>query len=356
MRVTAFEMRAVGQPLVRVERELRDPLDGEAVVRVKGCGVCHTDLGFLHDGVPMRHPLPIVLGHEVAGVVASGKGLPERLAVGTPVIVPAVIPCGRCDVCRRGRGDICKAQVFPGNDDHGGFSSHLVVPAHGLCPVSGIAPDSPAFARLSVVADAVSTAFAAVRKSGLAAGELAIFVGTGGVGGFAAQIAKAQGARVLALDVDDEKLALLAKQGIDWTLNVRGRSPKDVKKDVRELAKTAKLGATEWKIFETSGTAPGQELAWSLLTHGAYLGIVGFNPGDVTVRLSNLMAFAARAEGTWGCPPEWFPAVMDLVIAGKVAIEPFVELHPMSTVNDVLAKLKRHELRRRAVLVPDFAS
>ncbi len=354
MRITAFEMRAVGAPLARVERELREPRAGEAVVAVKGCGVCHTDLGFLDDGVPTRHPLPLVLGHEVAGVVTGGIGLPDHLPPGTPVIVPAVIPCGACDPCRRGRGDICRAQVFPGNDDHGGFASALVVPAHGLCPVGAVPPDSQDFARLAVVADAVSTAYAAVEKSGLRREDLALFVGVGGVGGFGAQIAKAAGAHVIAIDVDEGRLARLAECGIDFTLCARGRDVRDVKKEVRDLAKSARLPASEWKVFETSGTAAGQELAFHLLCHGGSLSVVGYFPGDVTVRLSNLMAFAARAEGTWGCAPDRFPAVLDLVLSGRVRLEPFVEIRPMSTVNDVLAQLRDHRLSRRPVLVPDF--
>ncbi len=353
MRIHAFEMRAVGEPLVRTVRELRDPGPDEVVVEVKACGVCHTDLGFLHDGVPTRHALPLVLGHEVAGVVTA-CGANQAALAGKRVIVPAVIPCGSCDLCRRGRGDICKAQIFPGNDDHGGFASHLVVPGRGLCVVPG-AGDRDAFARLSVCADAVSTAYEAVRKSGVATGDFAIFVGVGGVGGFGAQIAHARGAHVLALDVDDDRLETIKGRGIRWVRNVRTLSAKDLKKEVRDLAKSAGLSPTEWRIFETSGTKPGQETAFNLLTHGAYLGVVGYYPGDVTVRLSNLMAFAARAEGTWGCPPEQFPEVLDLVQSGKVALEPFVELHPMTSINTVFDRLKKHELRKRPVLVPDFA-
>ena len=350
MRVTAWEMRAVGEPLVRTEKELREPLAHEAVVRVAGCGVCHTDLGFLFDGVPTRKPLPLVLGHEVAGVVERASGAFAGL-VGRPVIVPAVIPCGACDLCRRGRGDICKAQIFPGNDDHGGFATHLVVPARGLCP-SPLPATDPAFARLSVCADAVSTAYAAVKKSGLGKGDFAVFVGAGGVGGFGAQIAAALGARVLALDVDDARLALMKEHGVSWTLNVRGLSAKDAKAKVREIAKAEKLPQTEWRIFETSGTGPGQEAAFALLVHGAVLSVVGFHPGDVTVRLSNLMAFAARAEGTWGCAPELFPEVVALVGSGRVRLDPFVEVHPMDRINEVLGALKRHELKKRPVLVP----
>lgn len=353
MKITAYEMRAIGEPLVRVEREQRAPGPGEALVAVRGCGVCHTDLGFLFDGVPTRHPLPLVLGHEVAGVVV-GAGSGAESWTGKSVIVPAVIPCGRCRLCAAGRGDICRAQVFPGNDDDGGFASHLIVPAHGLAAVTGALAEGATFAKLAVAADAVSTAYAAVRNSGLGPGDFAVVVGAGGVGGFVVQIARALGARVLAIDVDPARLELCRSHGAEWTLSARGALPKDLKKAVRDLAREHGVASQLWKLFEASGTAAGQETAFHLLCHGAALGIVGYHAGDVSVRLSNLMAFAARAEGTWGCPPEWFGAVLELVATGKVAIDPFAELHPMSSINDVLARLRRHELSRRPVLVPDF--
>jgi 6-hydroxycyclohex-1-ene-1-carbonyl-CoA dehydrogenase len=354
VRIIAWEMRASGGPLVRTRRELRTPRPEEVVVEVAGCGVCHTDLGFLYDGVPTRHPLPLVLGHEVAGTVtAAGPGAASL--VGRNVIVPAVLPCGDCDPCRRGRGDICRAQVFPGNDVDGGFASHLVVPARGLCALPAGAATGPDLAKLSVCADAVSTAYAAVQKSALSRGGLAIFVGAGGVGGFGIQAARALGARVVAIDVDAARLALVASHGAEWTIDATKLAPKDVRSRVRDLVKAHSLPQAEWRIFETSGTKAGQEAAFGLLTHGAVLGVVGYHAGDVTVRVSNLMAFAARAEGTWGCPPALFPEILDLVLSRKIAIDPFVELHPMSAINEVFEQLRRHALRRRPVLVPEPA-
>lgn len=349
MKVEGWAMHARGAPLAPLTWEAT-PGPGEALVEVAACGVCHTDLSFLDDGVPVRHALPLVLGHEVTGrVVAEGPGV-TGLA-GRSVVVPAVIPCGACPACAAGRGSICRKQVFPGNDVHGGFASHLVVPARGLVPV-----DAPfggdVLRRLSVVADAVSTAFEAVRRAAVEPGAFAVFVGAGGVGGFGVQVARALGARVLAIDVDPERLALVAAHGAAWTLDARGKSAGDLKGAVRTLAKEAGVPPHGWRIFETSGTKAGQEAAFALLGPGAHLGVVGYHPGDVTVRLSNLMAFDARAEGVWGCPPERYPAVLDLVLSGKVDLAPFVETFPLAQVNDVLDRLRTKQLRRRPVLVP----
>lgn len=343
-------MTAVDTPMQR-ENFVAAPGAGEVVVAIAGCGVCHTDLSFLDDGVPVRHDLPLILGHEVSGrVVGLGAGATASL-LGRAVVVPAVIPCGGCDPCSNNRGSICRRQVFPGNDVHGGFATHLVVPAHGLCPVDPSVSDDD-LRRLSVVADAVSTAYEAVRRSGLAPGDLAVFVGAGGVGSFGVQVARAQGARVLAIDVDPRRLALVAAHGAEWTLDATGLGPADVKARVRALTKGAAVSPAGWKIFETSGTPRGQETAFALLGPGAHLGVVGYHAGDVTVRLSNLMAFDARAEGVWGCPPARYPQVLDLVTSGRVSLAPFVEAFPLDQVNDVLQRLRDKTLERRPVLVP----
>ena len=86
--------------------------------------------------------------------------------------------------------------------------------------------------------------------------------------------------------------------------------------------------------------------------HGATLSVVGFTMDKVELRLSNLMAFDARALGNWGCPPEAYPAALDLVLDGKVQIQPFVEMHPLEDINRVFEAVHRREIKRRAVMVP----
>jgi 6-hydroxycyclohex-1-ene-1-carbonyl-CoA dehydrogenase len=345
-------MTEVGKPLVRAEF-LAAPEAGEVVVAVAGCGVCHTDLGYLYDGVRTNHALPLALGHEVSGrVVAAASGAESWL--GRAVIVPAVLPCGTCDVCRRGRGAICRAQKMPGNDIQGGFASHIVVPARGLCAVdeTRLAAAGLALADLAVVADAVTTPYQAVLRAEVRPGALAIVIGAGGVGGYAVQIAAAFGATVVAIDVDAAKLDAVAQHGAALALDARALDARALKSATQGFARERGLPATEWVVFECSGTAAGQQTAWSLLVHGATLCVVGFTMDKVEVRLSNLMAFDARALGNWGCLPEHYPAALDLVLDRKIAVAPFVERHPLEAVNDVLGAVHAHKLRRRAVLVP----
>ena len=356
MEVMAWTAPAPGERMVAQQRA-ESPGSGEVVVAVAGCGVCHTDLGFYYEGVPTRHPFPLTLGHEISGrVVEAGPGAEAWLD--KEVVVPAVIPCGACAACAAGRGAICRQQIFPGNDVHGGFASHVRVPAHGLCAVpdltdENVNPTGIELSTLSVMADAVTTAYQAIVKSGLEAGDLAVFVGAGGVGGFGVQVAAALGAVVVAIDVDDTRLAQMREHGATLTLRADTTDFRELKKAVKGLAKEHKVPTWRRRIFETSGTAAGQTTAYGLLEQGGYLAIVGFTPEKVTVRLSNLMAFDAMAEGTWGCLPEHFPAVLDLVLAGKVALAPFVEHRPLSTINETFEDLKAHRVTKRVVLVPE---
>ena len=352
MQAIRWLMTAPGQPMsLGAFEPLAGP--GEVVVRVAGCGVCHTDLGFYYDGVRTNRPLPLCLGHEISGrVVATGAGA-ERWS-GTAVIVSAVIPCGNCDVCRRGRGTICAQQQMPGNDLHGGFASHVVVPARGLCAVeeSRLPGAGLDLASLSVVADAVTTPYQAVVQAGVQAGDLVIVNGVGGVGGYCAQIARAHGATVVVIDVSDERLAALAGVAA-LTLDARTLAPKELKAAIQNFAKAQDLRAkSEWIIFECSGTKGGQETAFGLLNHGATLAVVGFTLDKVEVRLSNLMAFHARALGNWGCPPELYPAALELVLAGRVRIAPFIDKRPLAQINAVFEAVHRREVSRRVVLEP----
>jgi len=347
-----YYLTVPGQPFEERALPGLEPGRDEVVVEVAGCGVCHTDIGFAFGGVPTRHKPPLILGHEISGRVISA-GESAQPWVGRSVIVPAVIPCGACPACAAGRSTICRKQFMPGNDGDGGFATQVRVPARGLCPVPEKLPAGITLEALSVVADAVTTPYEAIRRSGLAAEHVAVFVGVGGVGGFGVQVAAALGAAVVAIDIDPQRLELVAKHGATLTLDARTLGEKELKSAVRTFAKESGRKGMGLKIFETSGTPAGQQTAFALLDHGAHLAVVGYTPKKVELRLSNLMAFDATACGNWGCPPEQYPEALALVLNGKVALEPFIERHPLSDAPAIVQAVAEHRVRRRAILVPN---
>lgn len=343
----AYVFEAAKAPLVRRTLQIPDPGPKEAIVEVIACGLCHTDLGYADGSVPTKKGIPIVLGHEAVGrVIAAGADF--KSLEGATALVPAVLPCGDCPFCHAGRGNACPNQKMPGNDIDGGFSTHFLVPAGPLIKIGS--DYSSNIAALSVVADAVSTAYQAILRANLVEGDIAIVVGSGGVGSFVVQIANALGARVIACDIISERLNLISNYGAEQTINLTNLDPKDLRKQVRAFAKGAPT--LKYKIFECSGSVPGQVTAFGLLERGATMMQVGYTPNRIEVRLSNLMAFDATLHGTWGCPPEAYPGVLRLIEQGKVTLDPFIAYGPMSKVNDYLADMAAHKLERRMVMDP----
>lgn len=273
--------------------------------------------------------------------------------LGQSVIVPAVIPCGECAACRSGRVTICRKQFMPGNDGNGGFATHVLLPARGLCRVPERLPSGLTLEMLSVVADAVTTPYEAIRRSELGPEDIAVIVGAGGVGGFGVQIAAARGAAVVAIDIDRERLDLAAQHGAGLVLDASSTDLKGLKAAIRSFSKECTHQGMGLKIFEMSGSPTGQATAFGLLDHGAYLAVVGFTPKPIELRFSNLMAFDATARGNWGCPPEQYPAALQLVLDGKVALAPYVEVHSLEEAPAILDAVAKHSLRRRAILKPD---
>jgi 6-hydroxycyclohex-1-ene-1-carbonyl-CoA dehydrogenase len=347
----AIRLTAVKEPLTVEDVDSPQHGDDQVVVKVAGCGVCHTDIGFWIDGVPTKQPLPLTLGHEISGTVVEA-GSDYAGLVGTEVIVPAVIPCGSCDLCLQGRGNVCRRQVMPGNDIDGGFAEYVAVPGRGLCEVGDRAGYE--LEDLSVVADAVTTPYQAIVRSGLRAGDFAVVVGVGGVGTYCVQIAAALGAKVAAIDVDQKKLDAVSEHGAALTVNSAATDFKELKKQVKSAAKELGCAGHSWKIYECSGQPGGQETAYGLLTHASTLMVVGFTLGKIEVRLSNLMAFDATVQGTWGCKPELYPEALRLITDRKITLKPFIEQHPMSAGPDVVRRVADHEIDKRVILVPDW--
>ncbi len=326
----------------------------EVLVKVAGNGVCHTDLGYFYDGVPTVQKPPLTLGHEISGTVVAGD---ERW-IGKEVIIPAVMPCRKCILCKTGRGNRCLAQKMPGNSlgIYGGYSSHIPVPSIDLCEVRnrGNIP----LEQLAVVADAVTTPYQAAKRADLKPGDNVIIIGvTGGVGVYMAQTAKALGAKaVIGIARNPQKLQRALNYGADFVISSQDKQIKDIRNEFRDICKKNGLEAGfGWKIFEITGTKPGQEIALELLSFTGKLIVIGFGMAKNEYSISRLMAFDAEMIGSWGCLPEYYPIVLDMVLSKKVNIAPFVDTRPMSQIQSVFDEVhKAGSPEKRIVLTPDF--
>jgi 6-hydroxycyclohex-1-ene-1-carbonyl-CoA dehydrogenase len=325
-------------------------------VEIAGCGVCHTDLSYFYDGVPTVTKPPLTLGHEIAGtVVAAGEGADAM--IGKKVIVPAVMPCNKCDICAQGRGNRCLAQKMPGNslDLYGGFSSHIPVPAEDLCVIEDL--QGRPLENYAVIADAGTTPYQAAMRAGLKEGDPVLVSGvTGGVGVYMGQVAKALGAKpIIGMGRSAEKLQRALDLGIDYVIDTKDKDFKQIQGEFKNFAKESGVRHNVgWKIFECTGVGPVQDIALGLLGFIGKLVVVGFGMSKNTYMISRLMAFDADIIGTWGCLPKYYPKVLEMVQSGKIQIDSLLETRPMSTIQQAFEEAHSGALTRRIVLTPDF--
>lgn len=325
---------------------------GEVLVQIAGCGVCHTDLGYFYDGVRTVSKPPLTLGHEISGTVVAG----DEAWIGKEVVIPAVMPCRKCVLCKTRRGNRCLDQKMPGNSlgIYGGFSSHIPVPSVDLCEVKNRG-DIP-LAHLGVVADAATTPYQAAKRADLQPGDNVVIIGiTGGVGQYMGQTAKALGAKtVVGIARNQEKLDRALEFGADFAINSTDKDAKAVSKEFRGLCKENGLPTFGWKIFEVTGAKAGQEIGLNLLGFVGKLIVVGYSLAKTEYAIGRLMAFDADILGTWGCLPEYYPIVLDMVLNRKINIEEFVQTRPMSTIVETFEEAHQVSPAKRIVLEPDF--
>lgn len=352
------ETRKVTGPGVLEKKEIPVPelAAGDVLVKIAGCGVCHTDLSYFYDGVPTVTKPPLTLGHEISGeVIAAGPG--AEAWVGKKVIVPAVMPCNSCAICAKGRGNRCLAQKMPGNSlgIYGGFSSHIPVPAADLCVIDDL--KGRPLENFAVVADAGTTPYQAAMRAELAPNDPVLIVGiTGGVGVYMAQVAKAFGAGpIVGMARHEDKLKRALEMGADYVINSKGKDFKAIQEEFKAIAKQAGVKANVgWKIFECTGVGAAQDIALGLLGFIGKLVIVGFGMQRNQYMMSKLMAFDADIIGTWGCLPKYYPKVLEMVQSGQIQIDPLLETRPMSTIQKAFEDAHDGGLTKRIVLTPDF--
>jgi 6-hydroxycyclohex-1-ene-1-carbonyl-CoA dehydrogenase len=351
-RIETWQMVEPGK-LARMTVDVPELNPGEVLVEIAGCGVCHTDLGYFYDGVPTVSKPPLSLGHEISGQVVAGDGA----WLGKEVIVPAVMPDNNCPICAAGRNNRCLAQKMPGNSMgiYGGFSSHIAVPSQDLCLVEGRG-DVP-LEHLAVIADAVTSPYQAAMRAEVKPGDLTIIIGvTGGLGVYATQVCSTLGAKeVIGIARNPEKLKRALDFGATHVISSVDKTPRDIRDEFRNYCKEKGLPSNYgWKIFEWTGTLPGQEIALELLSFIGKLVICGFGMQKNEYSLSRLMAFDADIIGSWGCLPKYYPEVLRMVLSKKIKIAPFVETRPMSQIQQAFEEAHKGGLTKRIVLTPDF--
>jgi alcohol dehydrogenase len=312
MKAAIFE--AYRQPLqVRLVADPECPEDG-AIIRVQACGVCRSD----HHGWAGVDPdivLPHVPGHEFAGVIAETGPECRRWQKGDRVTAPFILACGACPDCLGGDPTICNHQHVAGFSSWGAFAELIAVPHADFNLVR--VPESLGFAEAAGMGCRVTTSFRAlVDRARLQPGEWLAVHGCGGVGLSAIMIGAAMGARIIAVDVNDEALVLAKNLGADVAINAAKEEPGPA---IRELTG----GGAHVSIDALGITSTFHNSLRSLRKLGRHVQIgmpVGAHRDPSIPLLELVYSRQITLMGTRGIAASRFPALLAMVAGGRLDI------------------------------------
>lgn len=344
----AMVLNGFGQRLTQAEVPRPVPGPGDALVKVRACGVCQTDLKILKGGHASspRVVFPHTPGHEIAGTVEElGPDAPARgpgaagLRPGDPVIVNIYDICGECPYCRSGRESLCtRLGAWIGFDSPGGMAEYVRVPVRNLVPLPGhLAPE-----RAAILGDAIATSVHAVRTRGeVQPGQTVVMTGAGGVGLHAVQMARLLGARVIAADISPSRLQLARRYGA-----VTADPGSSLSDAVRDL--TGGAGADV--ALDFTGLAAPLAAAAASLKPGGRLVMVGYQlDTSLGVPTQSIVINELEVRGSRYCSRRELEEAVDLV--GRGDIEPVVAVvMPLEQANEALDLVRSGQADGRVVL------
>jgi len=338
----ALVVKEFGGPLLLEDVPVPQPNVDEVLIRVKACAVDQFDLT-IRDGKFPTAKTPIILGHEIAGVVESVGSNIDNFQAGDRVTSTLYLTCGRCRYCLTGRETICADfKGYVGIHTPGAYAEYTTIPAVNLVKI----PETISFAQGSVLANAIGTPYHALTKRArLQPGERIIITGAGGgVGSHAIQLAKMMGAFVMAVDLGDEKLSLARELGADVVFD-------GSKGDFSETAREWTNGEGVEAVLELVGTKTFVSSIKSL-SRGGCMVIVGSHTGtELKVSPQAMIANEWEILGSRNVTKRELAEVVTLVAAGKV--KPIVTgTYPLEEAEALHQKLRKQEIIGRVVLEP----
>lgn len=341
----AVRLVAAGRPLELAELPVPAIGPGEVLVRVRAAGICHSDVHY-RAGVSPAGPLPLILGHEVAGVVERAGEQVTRLRPGDRVCLHYMVTCGDCIYCQRGSEQFCTSGQMLGKHRDGGYAEYIAVPARNAFRL----PREVPFEQGAVMMCSAATALHALRKARLQPGEVVAVFGAGGLGMSAIQLAQAFGATaVYAVELDSGRLALAERLGA-IPVNARQADP------VAELRRLTNGRGVDVAL-ELVGVPETMQQAVAALAIFGRAVLVGLS--DQSFSLAPYDALINKEAEVIGCSDhlaQEIPLLIDLVRRGRLDLSAVVtDTVPLDAVaiNRVLGRLERYGARGvRTVIVP----
>ena len=357
-RVTGVIARSKGAPVELTTILVPDPGKGEVLVRIKACGVCHTDLHYREGSI--NNDFPFLLGHEASGIIESVGEDVTSVQPGDFVILAWRAPCGSCRSCARGYPWYCfssrnATQSMTLSDGTplspalgiGAFSELTLVDAGQAVKVDSKA--SPAASGL-VGCGIMAGLGAAMNTGGVKRGDSVAVFGCGGVGDAAIAGSKLAGAKtIIGVDLDDQKLLWAKEFGATHTVNATSTDPVE---RIRELTQGNGVDVS----IEAVGNPKTYEQAFYARDHAGILVLVGVPNPDMKIELPLIDIFGrgGSLKSSWygDClPTRDFPMLIDLYLQGRLDLDKFVsETISIDAVETAFHKMEQGEVLRSAVI------
>jgi propanol-preferring alcohol dehydrogenase len=339
------------KPLVLEDIPVPDIQANEVLVKVAACGMCRSDV-LLVDGFFQNYtdiPPPVIPGHEITGTIEKIGGVVPKVAglkEGDHIVVSPGWGDGVCRHCQVGDTHICPNVRWPGFGTYGGFAEYIPVPARYVIKVA----KHLKFEELAPLTDAGMTPYRGLKKirnaGGLGPDRVIGVFGVGGLGAYAVQYAKLLGAggTVVAFARNPEKLAVAKKYGVDHMIDIKGKSARDVGKELKEATGQDKLDA----IIDCAGAPEMMQLGFALLAISGHYADVGFIGDRIDVPLFPRVSGEQTFHGSfWGNNAD-LSEVMALAAEGK--IQHTIKTIWFDQINEYLDLMRGNDIVGRAVV------
>lgn len=308
----------------------------DILVKIKACGVCHTDLHAAHGDWPVKPSLPLIPGHEGVGeIVEVGEGI-THLQVGDRVGVPWLYSaCGQCEYCLTGRETLCHQQQNAGYSVNGGYAEYCLADARYVVKV----PENLGYVEAAPIFCAGVTTYKALKVGEAKPGEWVAIYGIGGLGHVAVQYAKAMGLKVVAVDTFDEKLQLAKDLGADLVVNPKMEDSADfIQREV---------GGVQASIC-TAVSKPAFAEAYRSVKRGGKCVAVGLPPETMEVPIFDTVLNGVSIVGSIVGTRKDLEEALQFAADGKV--KTIVETASIEDINQVFNDLEKGKVNGRIVI------
>ncbi|TGN85220.1 alcohol dehydrogenase AdhP [Bradyrhizobium yuanmingense] len=330
-------VKQFGKPLVIEDVPVPQPGPGEVLVKVKACGVCHTDLHAASGDWPVKPVPPFIPGHEAAGIVAAlGPGV-KNLKVGDAVGVAWLHDaCMSCEYCETGWETLCEHQHNTGYSVNGGFAEYVIASAAFAAKL----PATIDFAAIAPIICAGVTTYKGLKETEAKPGEWVVISGIGGLGHVAIQYAKAMGLKVAAVDIAEDKLELARATGADLAVNALADG-------AVEKVLTASGGGAHGVLVTAVSTAAFAQ-ALKMVRRKGTVSLVGLPPGEFPTPIFDVVLKRITVRGSIVGTRRDLDEAIAFAADGKVKAE--VTKVPLAAINDVFDRMKAGKIDGRMVL------